>query len=378
MNKTDQPRQPRVFSPDDPSLIHTEPLREAASTTARPEDAPILGRGTRRTSGRGVQTSGAGDGGTAGAGLATAAATAKRGIRWGAMLMSALTGLAMLAAGVWFTRFVSVAVARDDWVGWTATALVTIAMLALAAILIRELVGLSRLGRLASLRRDAEKALASKDAKAERAALAALQPLYAGRPDCRWALSRLDEHMSDVRDPGDLLKLAERDLLVPLDVEARRLVMASAKRVAVVTAMSPMMFIAVVFVLVENVRMLGKVAALYGGRPGTAGAVRLGRMVIAHLLASGGVALTEDLVGQFIGQDMLRRLSRRLGEGAFNGALTARIGASAIGIIRPLPFIEASPIRVRDLVGELLKRTQPAAAGPEASPATKDTAKGDV
>ena len=27
--------------------------------------------------------------------------------------------------------------------------------------------------------------------------------------------------------------------------------------------------------------------------------------------------MTDDLVGQFIGQDVLRRLSRRLGEGAF-------------------------------------------------------------
>jgi putative membrane protein len=102
--------------------------------------------------------------------------------------------------------------------------------------------------------------------------------------------------------------------------------------------------------------MLGKIATLYGGRPGTAGAFRLGRMVISHLLASGGVALTEDLLGQFVGQDVLRRLSRRLGEGAFNGALTARIGAAAIGIVRPLPYIEAPPVRVRDLVRELFPR----------------------
>lgn len=373
MTNTAKPRQPRVFNPDDPNLVHSEPLREAADTPAamggasRVPPSEVGARG--RASSDGARARAGSGEATARAGLATAATRTQRGIRWGAMLMSALMGLAMLAVGLWFTRFVSVAFARDDWIGWTATALAAIALLALAAILIREFVGLSRLGRIAGLRRDAEKALAAKDAKAERAVLSALQPIYAGRPDCRWALSRLDEHMRDVRDPGDLLKLAERDLLVPLDVEARRLVMTSAKRVAVVTAMSPMMFIAVVFVLVENVRMLGKVAAAYGGRPGTAGAIRLGRMVIAHLLASGGVALTEDLVGQFIGQDMLRRLSRRLGEGAFNGALTARIGASAIGIIRPLPFIEATPVRVRDLVGELLKRTQ--TADPAADSAAK-------
>ncbi|MEQ1713929.1 MAG: TIGR01620 family protein [Hyphomicrobium sp.] len=366
MSKTTGPRPPRVFSPDDPDLILSEPASDTVDADAPvATPSPPAGDRSRRSRGPAVSAST-----NAAGGLATAAATAKRGIRWGAMLFSALTGLATLAAGVWFTRFVSVAVARDDWVGWTATALLCLALFALAAILIREIVGLSRLGRLHAIRRDAEKALAARDAKAERATLASLRPLYAGRPDCRWALQRLDEHMQDVRDPGDLLALAERDLLVPLDVDARRIVMTSAKRVAVVTAMSPMMFIAVIFVLVENVRMLGRVAALYGGRPGMAGALRLGRMVIAHLLASGGVALTEDLVGQFIGQDMLRRLSRRLGEGAFNGALTARIGASAIGIIRPLPFIEATPVRVRDLVAELLRRTQPPAG--QAKDTTKD------
>ena len=66
-------------------------------------------------------------------------------------------------------------------------------------------------------------------------------------------------------------------------------------------------------------------------------------MVLAHIIATGGIALTDDLLGQFLGQDLLRRLSRRLGEGAFNGALTARMGVAAIEVIRPLPFLAAKP-----------------------------------
>ncbi len=78
-----------------------------------------------------------------------------------------------------------------------------------------------------------------------------------------------------------------------------------------------------------------------------------------HLVATGGVALTDDLLGQFIGQDVMRRLSARLGEGVFNGALTARVGVAAIDVIRPMPFIEARPVRVRDIVAELMKRAEP-------------------
>ena len=111
-----------------------------------------------------------------------------------------------------------------------------------------------------------------------------------------------------------------------------------------------------IYVAVENLRMLRTVAGLYGGRPGTLGSLRLARMVITHIVATGGIALTDDLLGQFIGQDVLRRLSRRLGEGAFNGALTARVGATAVEVCRPLPYLSAPPVRARDIAAELLRR----------------------
>jgi putative membrane protein len=114
--------------------------------------------------------------------------------------------------------------------------------------------------------------------------------------------------------------------------------------------------LAVGYVLYANLSQLRSLAALYGGRPGFLGTVRLARLVVGHLVASGSVALTDDLVGQFIGQDLLRRLSKRLGEGAFNGALTARVGVAAIPLLRPLPHIENKPPRVRDIVAEALRR----------------------
>jgi putative membrane protein len=166
----------------------------------------------------------------------------------------------------------------------------------------------------------------------------------------------LQEHAGDVRDPGELLRLADRELMAPLDAAARRLVLKSAKRVLVVTAMSPMVWVAMLYVMVENVRMLKALATVYGGRPGALGALKLGSLVIGHIVATGGLAMTDDLVGQFLGQDLMRRLSRRLGEGAFNGALTARIGTAAIDVTRPMPFLDADPIRVRDLLPELLRR----------------------
>lgn len=302
-----------------------------------------------------------------------AVSTARRATRrfgWGALFFSAAAALSGLALSLWFARFVSVALARQDWVGWTAMALLGAMVLAAAVIVAREVLGFWRLARLGALKQEAERALRERDLPAERKAVRRIIGLLAGRPELRWPLARLHEHEAGVRDPGDLFRLTDRDLLAPLDDDARRLVARAAKRVSVATAMSPAALFAVLWVLVENVRLIRGLATLYGGRPGLLSTARLGRMVFTHLVATGGVALTDDLLGQFLGQDLLRRLSRRLGEGIFNGALTARIGTAAIEVTRPLPFIEAKPVRARDFLLELTRWREDAAAprGAKAAP----------
>ncbi len=332
-------RRPRIFSLDDPDIAITEarPLPVDAIDAAPSSDA---------TAGPSRQS-------------VIARLDLERGFRWGALLLSALGAAMSLAASLWIYRFVSIGFDRDDWVGWTLKGLIAIAMLALLMIVLREVIGFSRLGRLNRLRGDITAAIASRDAKSERRACDRLRALYTGRPELAWRLKRFDEHASDIHDPGSRFALADREILSEIDGTVRRQIMASAKRVATVTALSPMMLIAVSFVLVENMRLLRRIATLYGGRPGIVGLFRLTRMVVTHLVATGGVALTDDLLGQFIGQDLVRRLSSRLGEGAFNGALTARVGVAALDLIRPLPFIEARPIRVRDIVVELFSRQTP-------------------
>jgi putative membrane protein len=276
-------------------------------------------------------------------------------LRWGAVLLSALAGAASLGLAAWFARFVSAALARDDWVGTATLALLLIAAFAALMIALREVIGFSRLARLTRLRSDVAAALNERDRKHERKAALRVAALYSGRRELAWGIKRFREHTRDVHDPGELLTLADREILAPLDTEARRIVTRSAKRVATVTALSPMVLISVTYVLIENLRLLRTLATLYGARPGFLGVMRLARMVFTHIVATGGLAMTDDLLGQFLGQDLLRRLSRRLGEGAFNGALTARIGITALEVIRPLPFLAAKPPRIRDVLAEALK-----------------------
>ena len=279
----------------------------------------------------------------------------ERGLKWGKVLVGALTGAALLGAGAGFARLIAAALLREDWIGWTALALLLIAALAAVMLAGREVVGLLRFHRLNRLRAEAARALASGDGARERRAALALARHYGARAELRWSVARFREHARDVHDAGELLCLAEREMLAPLDAHARRLVMRAAKRVATVTALSPMVLIAVGYVAVENLRLLRALAGVYGGRPGMAGLMGLANMVLGHLIATGGVALTDDLLGQFLGQDVLRRLSRRLGEGAFNGALTARIGLVALTVVRPLPYRALPAPRARDILADVLR-----------------------
>ena len=339
-------RQPEVISLDDPDLV-VAPEGLAFGEARPPNHEPGA-----------VDTNDA----SPGPRLSSATAT-KHGIRWGGLLIGALSLLGGLALALSFTRFVSVALDRQDWIGWAAFALLATAGVSFLVILGREVAGMMRLRRLGRTRRNLELALERRDMGAERRALEVIFAGLGARPELRWVLARLDEHARSVSDPGDLARLVDRDVMPTLDGDARRIVARAARRVSVVTALSPMALLTVGWVLAENLRLLRALATLYGGRPGFLATTRLARLVFTHIVATGGMALTDDLLGQFLGQDLVRRLSRRLGESLFNAALTARVGAAAIEVIRPMPYLEAPRVRARDFLAEFARTSRTTARG---------------
>lgn len=331
--------RPEVSPNDDDRLRHNAPNEDGHTQTTVPPSEPSAGPavGPRNP----------------------VAGSIRSGIRWGSMLVSAAVALALLAVGLWFSRFVSVAVARDDWLGWIAKGLAIVIGIAVVALILREIIGFLSLARLGRIRRLADRAVTEEDIALERGAVESLKHLAGSRAETKWALSRFRESERHQTQQGALLRLADTVLMAPSDKAARRVVYESSRRVAVITAVVPIAVFTVLFVLFENIRMVRRLAAAYGGRPGFLGGVRLLWRVIAYVAASGAIVLTDDLFGQFLGQDIVRRLSRRLGEGAFNGALTARLGVAAIELCRPLPYIATSPLRTRHVVSELFPEFSP-------------------
>lgn len=267
--------------------------------------------------------------------------------------------LVSLAVGLWTDWLIRDLFNRADWLGYAALTVLTIGILAVIGIVIRETVGMMRLAAVQAIKAEAEAAsLEIRPARA-RALVARLTVLLAGKPETAKGRAALKASEGDIIDAPHLIGLAERELLAPLDRQARALILGASKRVSVVTAVSPRALVDLLYVVYEASRLIRALAELYGGRPGTLGMLRLMRDVLAHLAVTGSIAVGDGLVQQVLGHGLASRLSARLGEGVVNGLMTARIGIAAMDLCRPLPFRALKRPGISDFIGDITPSRDP-------------------
>lgn len=288
--------------------------------------------------------------------------------RWGLVFVSALGALLSFGIGLAITGIIEDLFARHAWLGWAGLVLTAIAGLAALMLAGRELVALMRQRRISHISEQAENSLQTKDIELANRTQADLIHLYAHRNELAWARQRLSEHDEDILDAPDRLGLVERELMAPLDREAKALIATAAKRVSVLTALSPSALVDISFVAAANLRLMRSLAELYGGRPGVLGLIRLGRMVLTHLTLTGGIALSDDILQQLLGHSLASRISSRLGEGVLNGTMTARIGLAAMQVCRPMPFRALQQPGIKSMVGSLISSGAKATAKKDKTP----------
>lgn len=272
-------------------------------------------------------------------------------IPWGLAVGSGLLVSALLAMTGRY--FLEQSLTLGLWYHWLGVAGLGLVAAAVLGFVVREAAALVRLKRLGALQARAQAALEAEPAMAE-GTIGALEDLYAGRADLEWPLAGFREHRQAYVDAGDLLGLFETQVLRPLDAQAAQAIAQAARRTTAATAISPFAWLDMAATFTINLALLGRIARLYGGRPGRIASLRLLRLSFANVLAAGAIELADDTFGDLLGASFAARLSARAGSGVLNGLLTARLGLATVDLCRPLPWRMASRPSPRGLMKRAL------------------------
>ena len=163
-------------------------------------------------------------------------------LSWGGVFWSALTGLISLAVTLWVTKLVEDLFAHSallGTIGFALAAALVVAALILFAREIRTMMRQNKSPNSTSLWRRRARTTTAR-------ARARVSSNFAGlsvAPRNRAGAARVLELSREIIDGRDLIDLAERTLVLPLDELARREIASASKRVSVVTTISPRAFV---------------------------------------------------------------------------------------------------------------------------------------
>lgn len=273
-------------------------------------------------------------------------------LRW---FLGVFVGFVTFVISIWAWNFINTLLITYPMLGLAAVVFLSVLVFLGLLILIRELAALARLGRVDRLQKAVSTAAANEDLTAARKAAADIVRFFKRRPYAQWGIAQFSQQADDILDADGVLNFAETSIITPMDTAALAHVEKTTRQVATVTALMPLALVDVISALVANVRMIRQIAETYGGRSGTLGSWRLMRSVLAHLVATGAVAIGDDMIGSVAGGSVLSKLSRRFGEGIINGALTARVGIAAMEVCRPMPFSAVEKPKVTTVLAKSVK-----------------------
>ena len=146
------------------------------------------------------------------------------------------------------------------------------------------------------------------------------------------------EALNGQHSDSELLQLYSRVVLTKVDEKAMTEIAKFSTEAVVLVALSPVALIDMLIMLWRNLRMINKVAGLYGLKLGYWSRIKLIKQVFVNMVYAGASELVADFGAEMIGADLLGKLSGRLAQGLGAGMLTARLGIKTMQLCRPIPF----------------------------------------
>ncbi|MCU7365453.1 TIGR01620 family protein [Pantoea sp. SGAir0180] len=176
------------------------------------------------------------------------------------------------------------------------------------------------------------------------------------------ALQRWHASLHETHNDGETVRLYAQLVQPVLDRQARREISRHAAESALMIAVSPLALVDMAFIAWRNIRLVNRIAAIYGIELGYFSRLRLFRLVLLNMAFAGASELVREVGMDWMSQDIAARLSARAAQGIGAGLLTARLGIKAMELCRPLPWLENDKPRLgdyrRELIGQIKEALQ--------------------
>ncbi|THA09101.1 TIGR01620 family protein [Rodentibacter pneumotropicus] len=168
------------------------------------------------------------------------------------------------------------------------------------------------------------------------------------------AIVQWQSQLNEAYSAQEVAQLFSQNVLKPFDLKAKKLISKMAAESAVVVAISPLSVVDMFFVAWRNIRLINKIADIYGIELGYFARIRLLRMVLVNIAFAGVTEVVQEIGMDWLSQDITAKLSARAAQGIGVGLLTARLGIKAMEFCRPLAFQNAEKPKLSHIQKELL------------------------
>lgn len=284
-------------------------------------------------------------------GIINAALKPRRSL-WRKMVYTglALFGASLIAQSV---LWVHTAWMQQDWINLTAAAAGGLIVFAGIGSVVVEWRRLYRLRQRAEERDEARTLLHSHGVGKGRKFCEKLAH-QAGLEQSHPALQRWRVSLHDTQNDREVVALYAKLVQPVLDNQARREISRSAAESTLMIAVSPLALVDMAFIAWRNIRLINRIALVYGIELGYFSRLRLFRLVLLNIAFAGVSELVREVGMDWMSQDLAARLSARAAQGIGVGLLTARLGIKAMELCRPLPWLEGDKPVLGDFRGQLI------------------------
>jgi putative membrane protein len=170
------------------------------------------------------------------------------------------------------------------------------------------------------------------------------------------AIVRWRASLHESQRAQDVVTLYAHHIQPLFDIQARRAISQSAAESALIIAVSPLALVDMAFIAWRNLRLINRIAALYGIELGYFSRIKLFRMVLLNIAFAGVSEWVREVGVDWLSQDLAARVSARAAQGIGAGLLTARLGIKTMELCRTLPWIDGDKPKLGDFRHELTEK----------------------